>query len=224
MIFALFGSIAAGLSLPYFLLTWQPAWMRFLPKPGTWMVRFKQVLGFVMLAFAVWLMRAFPSTSMVISVGYFLLVLAVAAWLFGTFHERWWPVFAALLLCVGGWWFFIKDNVKQPPRESSGLVAKVRAGLKENRPVFVDFTAEWCVNCKVFESLVLDTAPVQEAFKAKNVLFVKADYTNEPPDIAATLQKIGRAGVPAYVLFRKRDDFWVADGLTTSGLLEQLNK
>ena len=53
---------------------------------------------------------------------------------------------------------------------------------------------------------------------------MKADYTRQPPDIAAALKKLGRAGVPVYVLFRKRGDAWVADGLTQSGLLEQLNK
>ena len=96
--------------------------------------------------------------------------------------------------------------------------------MNDGRPVFVDFTADWCLNCIAFEKLVLDTQPIQDAFKAKNVLFVKADYTNQPPDIADALKKMGRAGVPAYVLFRKRGDYWMADGLTTGTLLDELNK
>jgi thiol:disulfide interchange protein DsbD len=100
----------------------------------------------------------------------------------------------------------------------------VKRGLDEGRAVFVDFTADWCLNCKTYEKLVLNTQAVQDAFKAKNVLFVKADYTAEPPDIAAALKKTGRAGVPLYVLFRKRGDYWIADGLTQAGLLEQLNR
>jgi thiol:disulfide interchange protein DsbD len=224
IIFALFASIATGLALPYFLLTWQPAWMRFLPKPGTWMIRFKQVLGFVMLAFAVWLMGSFPNTKMVVTVGYFLLVLGIGAWLYGAYPDRRWPFATALILAVGGWWLFIHGKVMPPPVQSSGLVAKVRAGLNEGRPVFVDFTADWCLNCIAFEKLVLDTQPIQDAFKAKNVLFVKADYTNQPPDIDAALKKMGRAGVPAYVLFRKRGDYWLADGLTTGALMAELNK
>jgi thiol:disulfide interchange protein DsbD len=161
---------------------------------------------------------------MVVTVGYFLIVLAVAAWVYGTYHEGWWPSVAALILIVGGWLMFIRGEVQLPPAKSSGLVAKVRGGLLEGRPVFVDFTAAWCLNCIAFEKLVLDTEPIQATFKAKNVLFVKADYTNQPPDIAEALKKIGRAGVPAYVLFRKRGDFWTADGLTTGALLEQLDK
>jgi DsbC/DsbD-like thiol-disulfide interchange protein/thiol-disulfide isomerase/thioredoxin len=224
VIFALFGSVATGLALPYFLLTWKPAWMRFLPKPGTWMVRFKQILGFVMIAFAVWLMGSFPSSAMVVSVGYFLLVLAVAAWLYGAYHDRWWPTVTGIALIAAGWWFFIHGTVQRPPAQSSGLVSNVRAALKEGRPVFVDFTADWCLNCKTYEKLVLDTQPIQDAFKAKNVHFVKADYTAQPPDIEAALKKMGRVGVPAYILFRKRGDYWIADGLTTGTLLEELNK
>jgi thiol:disulfide interchange protein/DsbC/DsbD-like thiol-disulfide interchange protein len=223
-IFALFGSVAVGLSLPYFLLTWQPAWMKFLPKPGTWMVRFKQVMGFIMIAFAVWFLGSYPNTGTVVTVGYFLIALAVAAWIFGTYHEKRWSLWAALGLAVVGWMAFIHGKVLPPPKQSSNLVAQVRAGMKEGRPVFVDFTAEWCLNCKAYEKLVLDTEPIQNAFKEKNVLFIKADYTNEPPDIAEALRKMGRAGVPAYVLFRKKGDYWLADGLTTGGLLEQLNK
>ncbi len=223
-IFALFGAVATGLSLPYFLLTWQPAWMKFLPKPGMWMVRFKQILGFVMVGFAVWLMSSLPNTGTVITVAGFLLVLAVGAWLLGAFHERKWPLPFALALAAGGWFLFIHGNVQPPPAVSSGLLSAIRSGLKEGRPVFVDFTADWCLNCKFFEKTVLHTQPVEDAFKAKNVLFVKADYTAAPPDIGSALKKTGRAGVPVYVLFRKRGDYWIADGLTQAGLLEQLNK
>jgi thiol:disulfide interchange protein len=170
------------------------------------------------------LLGSMPSTAMIVTVGYFLLTLSVAAWLFGTYPGNGKVMVVTLLLIVSGWWFFIHGKVEQPPQTSSGLVAKVRTGIKEGRPVFVDFTAEWCLNCKAFEKLVLDTEPIQKAFKEKNVLFVKADYTNQPPDIAEALKKMGRAGVPAYVLFRKKGDFWMADGLTTGDLLTELNR
>ncbi len=224
-IFALFASIATGLSLPYFLLTWKPAWMKFLPKPGTWMVRFKQLLGFVMLAFTVWLIGSLPTPAMIVSVAAFLLVLAFGAWIFGTYHGSRWPLPVTLLLAGGGWLAFIHGTVEKPANQgSSGLHSAVRKGLKDNRPVFVDFTADWCLNCKAFEKLVINTEPIQAAFKKKNVLFVKADYTAEPPDITAALKKLNRVGVPVYVLFRKRGDAWIADGLTQGGLLQELEK
>jgi len=223
-IFLLFGSVATGLSLPYFLLTWQPAWMRFLPKPGTWMVRFKQVLGFIMLAFAMWLLNSLPTVDVVVYVLGYLLVIGFGCWLLGSYYESRWPLAVMLALVVGGWMFLIRDNVKRPPVEIPKLVADVKAGLKAGRPVFVDFTAKWCANCVYFEKTVIDTEPVQKAFRDKNVLFVKADFTTSPPDIEEALKKCGRAGVPLYVLFRKRGDYWIADGLTQSGLLEELNK
>ncbi len=223
-IFALFAAVATGLSLPYFLLTWQPAWMKFLPKPGMWMVRFKQVLGFVMVGFAVWLLNSLPSAAMVVTVAGFLLTLGFAAWLLGTFHEAKWALPSVLALAVGGWFVFVHGKVERPPGASSGLLTAVRRGLNDNRPVFVDFTADWCLNCKFFENTVLHTQPVQDAFKAKNVLFVKADYTAAPPDISAALKKMGRAGVPLYVLFRKRGDYWISESLSQSGLLDQINK
>jgi thiol:disulfide interchange protein DsbD len=235
-VFAMFAAIATGLSLPYFLLTCQPAWMKFLPKPGTWMIRFKQVLGFVMLALVVWLLDSFPTTGVIVQACAFLLVLGFACWLLGTYHESRWPLPAALALAVAGWFAFVhgKMTVNGPAAvaESAGdgltwepfSVARIRQALEGKKPVFVDFTAKWCLNCKVFEATVINTAPVIAAMKAKGVVTIKADYTREPEDIKAALHKTGRAGVPVYVLFRKRGDYWVADGLTQAGLLEQINK
>ena len=150
--------------------------------------------------------------------------MSIAAWVYGTFHDAKWPLPVALALILGGWFLFIHGTVQKPVAKPSSLLVDVRRGLNEGRPVFVDFTADWCLNCKAYEKLVLDTEPIQAAFKAKNILFVKADYTAGAPDIKSALVKCRRAGVPLYVLFRKRGDAWIADGLTQSGLLAELNK
>lgn len=221
-IFALFGAIATGLALPYFLLTWQPAWMKMVPKPGMWMVRFKQVCGFVMLGFGVWLLGSLPTSIMVVAVTGFLLILAFACWIFGTYHDAGWRWPALIIVTAAGWWFLIHGTVEAPEDKPSGLLVNIRKGLNEGRPVFVDFTADWCANCKAFEKAYLNTAEMQAAMKAKNVLFVKADYTYRPSDISAALKKCGRAAVPVYVLFRKRGDYWLAD--TPRELLGELTK
>ena len=223
-VFALFAAIATGLSLPYFLLTWQPSWMRFLPKPGMWMVRMKQVFGFAMIGFAVWLLNSLPTSPMVVAVAAFLLVLSFAAWMYGTYHDARWPLAFGLVLIAGAWLYFIRGTVQPLESKGSNLLVDIRRGLKAGRPVFVDFTADWCQNCKFFEGTVLHTEAVQAAFKAKNVLFVKADYTAGASDIKQALTKAKRAGVPFYILFRKRGDAWTADGLTQAGLLAELNK
>jgi cytochrome c biogenesis protein CcdA len=149
-VFAMFGSIAAGMSAPYAVLAIKPGWLRYLPKPGIWMVRVKQALGVLLMGTVLWL-----------------------GWvLFEQFANRPQPF---------------------PPRLASALA--------QNKIVFVDFTADWCVNCKVNERLVLDSAPVQDAFRQKHVILLKADWTNGDEGITALLRKFGRAGVPCYVVY-----------------------
>ncbi len=236
-VFALFAAIATGLSLPYFLLTWKPAWMRYLPKPGTWMVRFKQVLGFVMLGLVVWLLGSLPATSAIVMAASFLLVLGFGAWLLGTYHDSRWPLPFTIALAIGGWFLFVQGKVNVAADTGAAEVAnteginwepfsipRIREALESGQPVFVDFTAKWCLNCKAYENLVINTHAVTVAFRAKNIVTMRADYTNRPAVIDAQLKKCGRAGVPLYVFFRKRGDYWLADGLTQSSLLEQLNK
>jgi thiol:disulfide interchange protein len=150
VVFAVFAAIATGMALPYFLLTLNPAWLRYLPRPGMWMVRVKQVMG--------------------------LLVLATAAW-FG---------------------FILFHQLTAKP---DAFPQKLEAALKSGRIVFVDFTAEWCINCKVNEKAVLHSEAVQRAFRENNVDFLKADWTNGNPEITRLLKQFGRAGVPLYVIY-----------------------
>lgn len=151
IIFSFFATIAAGMTLPYFLLTLNPAWMRFLPKPGMWMVRVKQIMGVLVLATAVW---------------------------FG---------------------YVLVQQLRTTNTEA--FEPALQTALKSGRIVFVDFTAEWCINCKVNEKLVLKSEAVQQAFKKENVLFLKADWTNGAADITKVLKQFGRAGVPLYVIY-----------------------
>jgi thiol:disulfide interchange protein len=153
VVFAMFGSIAAGMSAPYAILAMKPGWLRFLPKPGMWMVRVKQGLGVLLLGTVIWLG--------------FVLFTQVA-------------------------------SIASPPRP---FLPQLDEALAGRRIVFVDFTAAWCVNCKVNERLVLDSQPVQEAFQKHHVILLKADWTNGEADITALLRKFGRAGVPCYVLY-----------------------
>jgi thiol:disulfide interchange protein len=150
VVFSIFAAIAGGMSLPYFLLTLNPGWLHFLPRPGNWMVRIKQAMG--------------------------LLVLATAAW-FG---------------------FILFQQLTAKPDH---FPQQLEAALKSGKIVFVDFTAEWCINCKVNEKTVIQSAAVQEAFKQDDVLFLKADWTSGSPEITALLKQFGRAGVPLYVIY-----------------------
>lgn len=219
VVVAIFLAIAAGMSLPYFLLTWQPAWMKYLPKPGMWMERMKQFMGFVLMALVVWLLGIFGTTRGVdslIGVCCFLLLLGVACWSFGAVRQRAvaWPVLIALVAV--GWFVFLKDNLAAAPvKTADGKLANQAGGIEwqpfspeslakgiaSGRPVFIDFTADWCLNCKYNEKFVLETEPVRAAFRDKKVIALKADWTNGDPVITEMLKKFKRAGVPVYVLY-----------------------
>ncbi len=240
VIFAIFLVIAAGMSLPYLLLTAKPAWMRFLPKPGMWMERAKQLMGFVMLAVVVWLLGIFAVSRPHSAAGliHYLLVLAVACWVFGTIQKRAIAGGLALLIAAAGYLIFLQDPLKAVPAANiastspaeGGLWApfseeKISGAIKAGQPVLIDFTADWCINCKVYEGAVLDTSAVKDALQKKKVVTFRADWTNGDETITRWLQKFGRVGVPLYVLYRPGEEKPVVmDALTPQGLLGELGK
>jgi thiol:disulfide interchange protein DsbD len=218
----IFLAMAAGMSAPYFLLTWQPAWMRFLPKPGVWMERFKQLMGFVLLAVAVWLLGVFGNTrgpGAAAAANWLMLFLALGAWILGVAGRRWWAAVLAVCVIAAGAWLFLGDATAKAAKageaavpNSVGIVWEpfspnlVDEGRKAGRPVFIDFTAAWCANCITNERFVLNTAAVATAFKQKNVLTVRADWSDFDPVISEWLKRFDRIGVPLYVLYRPGED------------------
>jgi thiol:disulfide interchange protein DsbD len=209
--------MAAGMSLPYFLLTWHPKWLRFLPKPGAWMERFKQIMGFVLLAVALWLLGVMGKSrgveAMTATV-YFLAALAFASWIYGIGHRRWWALVLAIGIGLVGGKFFLPEALSKSKTTETAIAAnkfgitwepfskaRVNSARAQNQPVFIDFTAEWCVNCKANEKLVLDTPAVSDALKAKKVVTLRADWTDFDAEIGTYIKKLGRAGVPVYVLY-----------------------
>ena len=214
VVFAVFAAIAAGMSAPFVLIAARPGWLRFLPKPGAWMERVKQAMGFLLLATVLWLLYVLGQqrgADAVVWSGGLLLALGAACWVQGTFNTfaaseraRWASRAAICALAVGGGGFCLGQVQESRLSENASdgpFAPQLAAALKTGRPVFVDFTAAWCVNCKVYEKTVLATAPVQKALQERNAVFLKADYTNASPDITHLLQRFGRAAVPLYVLY-----------------------
>ena len=229
VIFLIFTAIAAGMCLPYFLLTLQPAWMRFLPKPGMWMERVKQVMGFVMLAITAWLFGIMGShgAGAVAAMSWFLLVLGFSAWLFGLHGSRL-TLIASILLPILGYWGLVHGKLENAsdPAANVGLEKKIAEARQAGSPVFIDFTADWCPNCKFFEKTVLKSDVIQAKFKEKNVVFFTADWTNiHDPEVTRMLKSYGAVGIPLYVLYRPGEDKpFVQESVSKSGLLVELEK
>ncbi len=216
IIFAMFVAIAAGMSLPYLALSAHPAWLRFLPKPGAWMERVKQLMGFLLLAtllFLLYVIGAQRGYEALIWAASFLLVLGIACWMKGVFlvptasiGNRIFVFVLMLVLVLGSGAYFIGEKFRSVSVARSGSAAgniesRVAAELAQGHPVFVDFTAAWCITCKFNEKTVLNSAEVREAFSRHGVTKLVADWTNGDPAITKLLQRFGRPGVPLYVLY-----------------------
>jgi len=247
VIVLMFIATALGLAAPYMVLSWKPGWLRFLPKPGHWMERFKVAMGFPMLATAIWL---FDLTAPaygeggVLWVGLFLVTLALAAWVWGEFVQRGqrrkgWAVAVVLLLLGTGYGVGLESQLRwrQPPAPSTdpdivrdspdGLawhrwtpeaVAEARAAGKI---ALVDFTARWCLTCKANKRVAIDIPSVRAKLLESGGIAFRADYTNKDPRIAAELKRYERAGVPLVLVFPKRasDPAMVLPAALTPGLV-----
>ena len=206
LVLAMFAAIAAGMSLPYLLLTAQPGWMRFLPRPGLWMVQFKQAMGFLLLGTVVWLLGIYvseQSASAGVGALWLLLGTGIACWIFGTWFtsgssgvKRLVAALAMVMAMGAGVSLARPSAISEWAPWSLERVAALR---EQRKPVFVDFTAEWCTNCKYNERFVLSKAPVQAALREFATL--RGDWTKGDPAITAVMRKLGRAGVPVYVVY-----------------------
>jgi thiol:disulfide interchange protein len=244
IIFAMFVAIAAGMSAPYLLLSAQPAWLRFLPMPGPWMVHVKQFMGFLLLAtllFLLYVLGAQRGNEGAIWASCFLLALSVICWMKGAFivptasgRARAATALAMLILLFASGFYFIGEKFRftkiatvQSDRVGDWLPFTpevLQQELRLGHLVFVDFTAAWCLTCKFNEASVLESSVVREAFQRHNVTKLKADWTNGDPAITKLLQQFGRPGVPFYVLYPGSSDKPVVfpELLSKSIVLEKL--
>jgi thiol:disulfide interchange protein len=244
IILSIFFAIAAGMSAPYLLLCAQPAWLRFLPKPGPWMLHVKQFMGFLLLAtllFLLYVLGAQRGLEGAIWASCFLLFVSIACWMKGSFivattsfAKRSVVFVLILVLLIVSGVYFIGVKFHSAKLASANLQLRgdwqaftperLQAELKQGHLVFVDFTAAWCLTCKFNEANVLESAAVREAFQRRAIVKLKADWTNGDPMITKLLQQFGRPGVPLYVLYRGKSEEPIVfpELLTKSIILDKL--
>jgi len=214
VIFAIFTALGLGMAVPYVILTAQPRLLKKLPKPGPWMDTFKQAMGFVLLATILYLMISLRQDLLLFAVT-FLVFVALGCWWYGRFatFEKTTPhrmahLAVALLIAAGGARFAFVEFPGVFENESEGWVAfepdAFQRHLDEGRPVFVDFTADWCVNCKVNEKFVFDSEAVREVMRERGVIAMKADTTQSTPYtamLARFMEQLGGRSIPFLAVF-----------------------
>jgi thiol:disulfide interchange protein len=212
---AIFAALGVGMALPYLAASAIPAVARALPRPGPWMVTFKQLMAFPMFATVAWLVWVLGQQSGVDGAGALLALLVLMALVIWAFTLRGTArtLLAAfsLALCAWGLWS-VGPNITRPVAAVSA--APVAGGWQAWEPgrvdqlaaqgqsVFVDFTAAWCVTCQYNKKTTLSNATVLADIQAKNVALLRADWTRRDPAVTAALAQLGRNGVPVYVIYK----------------------
>jgi thiol:disulfide interchange protein DsbD len=212
VMFAVFMALAIGFALPFLLLGYAPSLLAKLPKPGPWMVRFKEFLAFPMLAAAVWLVWVLSlqaGADGVLKILLAMLLLGFAIWWAKRRGgvSRTLAILSFLAALALPFTLSVDSSASGVSLSSEGYekLAWSPEMVKERRaagqPVFVDFTAAWCVTCKVNERVVLERDSVKQIFKDSNTAFLVADWTNKNDEIARELASHGRSGVPLYLVY-----------------------
>ncbi|MEZ5276135.1 MAG: protein-disulfide reductase DsbD family protein [Opitutaceae bacterium] len=219
-----FTALGLGMAGPYVILSAVPALLRFLPRPGAWMETFKQLMAFPLLATVIWLAWVLGLQVGMDGIARFLfglLAIAIAAWIYGRWNTlvRSTPVrlaarFSALVFLVAG--LYVASTGTRMAAGSAIPTSQAAPGeitwlpydaqqLEELKngpdPVFLDFTAAWCLTCKANELVVFRSDEVKKVFREKGIVGMKGDWTTRNPEITRALAQFGRTGVPLYVYF-----------------------
>lgn len=235
---SVFACLGLGMALPYLLLTLFPQWLAKLPRPGRWMDLFKQFMAFPMFATCVWLLWVLVqqvdaggvalTLGVLVAVGFALWALGLSQR--GTRAFRWVALAGGLLAAltftpIAGSGVPAGGKVVGSDEWIEYSRAKLTQLSAERKPVFLDFTAAWCVTCQVNKRVVLTAERVRSRFATDGIVLMRADWTNRDPLITEALAEFGRNGVPVYVLYdRSGQPTLLPELLTESIVFTALDK
>jgi thiol:disulfide interchange protein DsbD len=240
----IFGMMGLGLASPFLVLSIFPKLVGFLPKPGLWMESFKQSMGFLLMAAVVFLLYVAGrqgGVDAMFALLVVILVCAVAGWIYGRWgapvrSKRTQRMAKALALVALGWALYYGVEETKAAYANYGEVAsvgdasgqwqawspeRVESELAEGHPVFVDFTASWCLICQVNKKVALRTEATQALFAERGIVALEADWTRYDPVITDALESFGRSGVPLYILYTPDGEVTVLPQSLTSGVVRE---
>ena len=226
----IFLGLGIGFSLPYLILSAKPSLLSFLPKPGQWMETFKQFMAFPMWASALWLLWVLSSqvnNQEVIQVLLGALLITTGLWLIEKNNSerdwvRWLMRLPFLLLFIFSLWLIPTSysDLDESKQDQLAYTPQLLKDLREkNSLVFLNFTADWCITCKVNEAVALKTSKVSKLIADKNITYMEADWTRKDPIISSTLEQYGRTGLPLYLLFPSKGDPLILPEILTEDIL-----
>ena len=216
---AVFASLGLGMALPFLAISYSPALLRLLPRPGPWMARLKEVLAFPMFGSAVWLIWVLSQQTDpngVAAVLASMVAIAFAAWAWGNAQRNgvmWGRIFAIAGLAASVALVVLSpvnstQTATPSPNHTGGNIPSEPFSperlteLRDSRkPVFVNLTAAWCITCLLNEEMALSSDRMAEMFRTRGIVYLKGDWTNRDPVIARVLKTYGRSGVPLYLYF-----------------------
>ncbi len=213
-----FTGLGLGLAFPFTILGFVPSFTKYLPKPGAWMVTFKKVLSFPLFATVAWLIWVFAQQAghaALLQILIALVLLSLVAYLYGETLQlkrggtksRQISTVSLVIALITAIYFLFQASLTSTQNEKVVWepYSKTRLELlrSQGQPVFIDFTAAWCITCQVNEKMAINRSAVMEKFKEKNVILMRGDWTNENAEITEALASYGRSGVPVYVFYGK---------------------
>ncbi len=234
-VYLAWGVMGLGMAPPYLVLGIFPQFVKWLPKPGTWMVRFKEFSGFVLLGSVIFIV-SYTDKKFTIPALVMLLGVALALWMIGNLYDinshirhkltvRITALILASLICWIG--FGLAGESKHRLAWEPFSETRLTALMKENKTVLVDFTAEWCANCHWNEFWALNTKETQELVEQNGVVPLLADFTDQSAEIKRWLAKFRQVGVPLTVIFpagRQTEPIVLRDVYTKGTLLSKLKE